>query len=97
MSKKAGSHNLSLLAKKPRFVVILSLALIAVVAIFPSFVKKRATMTFGPEDYSFVGRKITYFGWNIPNIMSHPLGVRLDATSERFVYMRVTGKVQGVS
>jgi hypothetical protein len=34
---------------------------------------------------------MTYFEWNIPNIVRHPLGVGLGATSGQFVYMRVTG------
>lgn len=85
---------LSVLAKNPRFVVLLSLAIIAVVVIFPPFVKQRATITFGAEDYSFAGRKINYFEWNIPNILRHPLGVGLGETSGRVVYMRVTGRSQ---
>ncbi len=87
-----GLFLLTTLVKKKRPFGFLLAGIIAVLIIFPSYVRERATMTFGPRDQSFQERIVTYLGWNVPNLLTHPLGVGLGGTSGRFVYERVTGR-----
>lgn len=83
---------LTTLVKRKRSFGFLLAVIIAALIIFPPYVQERAMMTFGPTDWSFQRRMVTYLEWNIPNLLNHPLGVGLGGTSGRFVYERVTGR-----
>lgn len=83
---------LTTLVKKKKPFGFLLAGIIAVLIIFPPYIQERATMTFTSIDESFQGRMTTYFGWNIPNLLRHPLGVGLGETSGKSVYERVTGQ-----
>ena len=83
---------LTTLIKRKRPFGFLLAGTIAVIILFPPYIQERATMTFGSRDVSFQGRIETYLGWNVPNLLRHPLGVGLGGTSGRSVYERVTGQ-----
>lgn len=83
---------LTVLVKKKKPFGLLLAGTVAALIIFPPYIQERATMTFGPMDVSFQDRMTTYFGWNLPNLLNHPLGIGLGGTSGRSVYERITGQ-----
>ena len=74
--------------KSPLLLVVL--AAVAIIAVFPAAVRERAAMTFGEQDTSWQFRVWFLTNVGIPDMIKHPLGAGL-GTTRGFNYGVVTG------
>ncbi len=88
-----GLLALSHLSGRRSPLLLVMLAAIAIVAVFPSAVRERAAMTFGREDTSWQFRVWFLTNVGIPDMIKHPLGAGL-GTTRGFNYGVVTTLAQ---
>ncbi len=60
--------------------LIVAIAVLAILVIFPAGIRERAAMTFGEDDASFQFRMWFLFNVGIPDMIAHPLGAGLGTT-----------------